>query len=53
VMDAGRLLARGTPSEVLSAPAVVRAYLGSPEVTADEAVTVAARQVSEEEGTDA
>jgi branched-chain amino acid transport system permease protein len=53
VMDAGRLLARGTPSEVLSAPAVVRAYLGSVEEPAGEAVTVAVRQVSEEEETDA
>jgi branched-chain amino acid transport system ATP-binding protein/branched-chain amino acid transport system permease protein len=54
VMDAGRLLARGTPSEVLSAPAVVRAYLGSAETADDRALTVAVHQVSaEEEGTDA
>jgi ABC-type hemin transport system ATPase subunit len=51
VMDAGRLLAQGEPSAVLSAPAVVEAYLGSS--TAGPAVTVAAHRVAEEERTDA
>ncbi|CAG9200030.1 ABC transporter domain-containing protein [Paraburkholderia tropica] len=35
VMDAGRVIARGTPAEVLRLPAVRRAYLGDP-LDADE-----------------
>ncbi|WP_322044045.1 ABC transporter permease subunit [Paraburkholderia sp. J67] len=45
VMDAGRVIARGTPAEVLRLPAVRRAYLGDP-LDADESAEVAATATS-------
>ncbi|WP_321785198.1 ABC transporter permease subunit [Paraburkholderia sp. J94] len=43
VMDAGRVIARGTPAEVLRLPAVRRAYLGDP-LDADEIAEIEIHQ---------